>query len=163
MQIIWCFFLWEAGSISSSLEPEWFLQIIEYWNDATWPQRLDHQSPYHFCSEHPKCLLSGCSLLGPSLEISLLTGGCPSHMEGAYAYTSVNSPTKVQFFSVQVLDMRVNKQPDVSKIKPQMWWSRDKTSLLLLGQNLDLPTCEHNKILIVLHHLLQAALLCSRK
>jgi len=64
-------------------------------------------------------LLSGCFLLEPFLEISLLTKGCPSHMEGEYAYTLVNNPTRAQFFSVQVPDMRVKKHPDVSKVKAQ--------------------------------------------
>lgn len=59
--------------------------------------------------------------------------------------------------------MRVKKHPDASKMKPQTWWSREKTSLLFPGQNLDLPTCEHNKILFVLHHLPRAALLNSHK
>ena len=100
---------------------------------------------------------------GHSLEISFHTVGCPSHMERTYAYALVNSSIRAQFSSVQVPDMRVKKHPDVSKMKPQTWWSREKTSLLFPGQNLDLPTCEHNKILFVLYHLPRAALLNSHK
>ena len=141
----------------------WTRMISSNKRILTWPQRLGHQSPYHFCSDHLKCFLSGCFLLGHSLEISFHTVGCPSHMERTYAYALVNSSIRAQFSSVQVPDMRVKKHPDVSKMKPQTWWSREKTSLLFPGQNLDLPTCEHNKILFVLYHLPRAALLNSHK
>lgn len=88
--------------------------------------------------------------LGHSSEISLQAVESPGHMKRSHVCASVNSPSGFQVFPVQVPGKRVKKTPNDSK-RSQTQWRRDKSSLLSSGQNFDPVTCEHNKILVVLH------------